>query len=153
DAGSSTPTRTTALSEVIGGSNTTPAIPGDGQLRVVVTASTGNGTGQAATTGVVAHRTQLVDCAAPTLTPSTPVDGATYVRGQNVTVDFSCVDAGSGPSVCEGTAGDGDLLDTSVIGDHSFTVNSADGANHQSSVTHEFEVVPATCQGQAGTVY
>ena len=151
-AGGSTPTASVTIGAVTGVASTVPTVTGDGSLRIVVTASTVNGTGNTPTTEVVADRTQAVDCDAPTITLTTPADGATYVRGQAVTVDFACADAGSGPSLCDGTNPDDGPLDTSIVGDHSFTVNSSDFGNHLSSVTHDFTVVPARCVGQDATV-
>lgn len=84
----------------------------------------------------------VLDTTPPVVTISTPADGATYVLGQQVAVDFSCSDPnGSGVHFCGGDAPDGSPLDTSTVGVHSFAVEAYDHADNEIEVTHTYRVV------------
>ncbi|HMQ24498.1 MAG TPA: choice-of-anchor Q domain-containing protein, partial [Acidimicrobiales bacterium] len=90
------------------------------------------------------HRVQVFrpDATDPTVTLTTPPDGATYERDEVVTADYSCADevGGSGIATCEGTVPDDDPIDTSTVGSHDFTVTATDMAGNESSVTHSYTV-------------
>jgi DNA-binding beta-propeller fold protein YncE len=78
---------------------------------------------------------------APTIDLVTPADGAEYEQGAAVTVDYTCADeGGSGLQSCTGDVPDGDPLDTSSPGAHSFTVVARDGAGHETTLTHAYSV-------------
>jgi Bacterial Ig domain len=103
----------------------------------------------------------VVDTTPPVVTISTPADGATYVLGQQVTVDYTCSDPnGSGVHSCLGDAQDGSPLDTSTLGAHSFTVESYDHADNEVELTHTYRVVypfagffsPLTADGTIASV-
>lgn len=84
----------------------------------------------------------VVDTTPPDVTIATLADGATYVLGEQVTVDYTCSDPnGSGVHFCGGDVPDGSLLDTSILGAHSFTVESYDHADNEVEVTHTYRVV------------
>ncbi len=86
------------------------------------------------------------DFAAPEVTITSPVDGAVFEHNEAVTADYACVDevGGSGVDTCEGPVPDGDLVDTSTLGAHDFTVTGTDLAGNESSVTHSYTVVDVT---------
>jgi hypothetical protein len=82
----------------------------------------------------------------PTVTLTTPADGAEYERGEHVAADYGCADEanGSGLDSCAGDVPNGADVDTSTLGEHSFTVTATDRAgNHASAVAH-YTVVDVT---------
>ena len=83
------------------------------------------------------------DTAAPAVTISTPLDGATFTKGQAVAAGYSCQDeaGGSGLASCAGTVADGALIDTSTVGSHTFTVTGADIAGNSATATSTYNVV------------
>lgn len=90
----------------------------------------------------------VVDTTSPTITLTTPTDGAVYVQSAVVAANYTCEDeaGGSGLASCEGDVPAGSLIDTTTPGTHTFTVNAADNAGNTSSVTHTYTVQlrPAT---------
>jgi len=112
-----------------------------GQVTVTVTARdhAGNQT--------VAHSTvTVVDETKPTATIDTPADGAVYKRNEQVAASYTCADeaGGSGLDTCVGDVANGANVDTTTLGQHSFTVTATDHAgNTDSAVTH-YTVVDAT---------
>ena len=84
-----------------------------------------------------------VDLFDPTVTISSPSDGATFMLGSPVSVAFSCGDTagGSGVDTCAGTTADGSALDTSSVGAHSFSVTATDHAGRTTTVSHTYSVV------------
>ena len=103
----------------------------------------------------------VVGAADPTVTISSPSDGALYVVGQNVASSFSCTDGAGGPgiSTClgQGNASSGHQVDTSTAGTHSFTVTatSSDGQSGHSSVSYTVAAAPSATIGSPapGGVY
>jgi uncharacterized delta-60 repeat protein len=83
----------------------------------------------------------VTDQTAPTITLTTPADGATYAAGAVVNADFACTDqaGASGVASCVGTSAAGAAIDTTP-GTHTFTVTAVDGAGNTSSLTHTYEV-------------
>jgi len=59
---------------------------------------------------------------APTITITTPPDGALYTVNQTVSADYSC--SGFYVKSCIGTVGSGSPIDTSSVGSKTFTVNA-----------------------------
>jgi hypothetical protein len=95
----------------------------------------------------VAHSTvTVVDEAKPTVTITTPADGAVYRRNEQVTADYACADeaGGSGLDACEGDVTDGGTVDTSTLGEHSFTVTATDNAGNTDSAVAHYTVVDPT---------
>jgi hypothetical protein len=88
----------------------------------------------------------VVDGTDPTVTITSPEDGATFERGSSVQADFSCADeaGGSGLDSCVGTVVDGAAIDTATLGTKSFTVTGTDEAGNETVVTHTFTVVDGT---------
>src|SRR4029450_5095625 len=64
------------------------------------------------------------DVLAPTVTITTPADGAVFDRDEAVLAGFSGGEeaGGSGIASCVGTVADGAAVDTSTLGAHQFTV-------------------------------
>jgi hypothetical protein len=98
---------------------------------------------------VVTHTVTVVDETDPEVTIDTPQDGAVYARGEHVTADYSCADEpnGSGIESCVGDVPGGDELDTSTLGEHSFTVQATDRAGNTGSQTVNYRVVDTTAPG------
>ncbi|MDQ1494386.1 MAG: hypothetical protein QOG69_869, partial [Actinomycetota bacterium] len=88
----------------------------------------------------------VIDVTAPTISITSPVDGASIAQSTAVAADFSCADesGGSGLASCIGTVADGVNVDTSTLGQHDFTVNAADNAGNSSSRTVHYTVVDVT---------
>lgn len=87
----------------------------------------------------------LIDRTAPEITINEPSMRERYVLGQHVPSNFSCDDppAGSPPGAsgirrCQGPA----TVDTSRLGNFTFTVNAEDRAGNTSSKTHSYAVDP-----------
>lgn len=84
-----------------------------------------------------------VDLNDPTITTSSPSDGAVFVLGSMAHADYTCADTseGSGIETCAGTTPDGDAIDTSSVGPHSFSVTATDRAGRQTTITYRYDVV------------
>jgi hypothetical protein len=112
-----------------------------GDVSVTVTArdNAGNQT-------VVTHTVTVVDETSPEIALATPEDGAVYARGEKVTADYSCTDEpnGSGLASCVGDVASGADVDTSVLGEHTFTVEASDRAGNTHSKSATYSVVDVT---------
>jgi lysophospholipase L1-like esterase len=90
----------------------------------------------------------VLDVTAPTISLETPVDGGVYAHNEEVLASYTCEDedrgSGIAPGYCEGTADDGTPIDTSTLGERSFTVTATDRAGNQTVVTHTYTVVDVT---------
>lgn len=81
----------------------------------------------------------------PTVDLRSPEDGSHVKQGAPLVVDFSCDDTGgSGLASCDGSTADGELLDTSELGDVSVTVTARDNAGNETVVTNTVTVVDET---------
>lgn len=81
------------------------------------------------------------DVTAPTITMTTPANGATFAQGAVVTAAFGCADA-AGISSCVGTIPNGALIDTSVLGTFAFTVSATDSNGNYTTATSFYTVTP-----------
>jgi hypothetical protein len=119
-----------------------------GESSVTVTARDGAGNET-----VVTHTVTVVDQTKPTVTLTTPADGAVFTRGQQVAAAYSCADEanGSGIDTCVGDVAVGADVDTSTLGEHTFTVNAADHAGNTNSKSATYTVVDATAPSIAVT--
>ena len=66
-----------------------------------------------------------VDRKAPAIAVNTPA-ATVYLLNQNVNVNYTCSDGGSGVSTCSGTVPNGANLDTKSVGAKTFTVTAMD---------------------------
>jgi hypothetical protein len=82
------------------------------------------------------------DLTPPTVTITTPSDGAVYVVGQVVLADYACADeaGGSGLATCDGPVANGDPIDTSP-GIHTFTITATDVAGNVGGATATYLVL------------
>jgi N-acetylneuraminic acid mutarotase len=89
------------------------------------------------------------DGTAPTVTLTSPPEGATYSWGQPVTASYACQDesGGSGLASCTGSAASGGGIDTIIPGSHAFTVQAKDVAGNATSVSHHYTVLKGTLNG------
>jgi hypothetical protein len=87
-----------------------------------------------------------VDDTPPTVTLTTPSDGATYGRNDVVTAKYECADEsdGSGLDSCVGDVPVGDAIDTSTLGTHEFRVTARDRRGNERTVTHTYTVEDRT---------
>jgi hypothetical protein len=94
------------------------------------------------TYAVTVETPQNNDITAPTITLTTPPDNATYIKNQVVNADYSCDDeaGGSGLASCVGDVPDGDPINTSTVGEHTFTVDAADNAGNTAQTIHHYFV-------------
>lgn len=108
--------------------------------------------------------TFTIDAPLPTASVTSPADGATYHVGDQVTAAYSCASTGSGIASCDGTVPNGAALDTTTVGQHTFTVKAFDKAGNLVSTTVHYTVAAVTppapptppsprgpAPGQAGT--
>ena len=92
------------------------------------------------------------DVTPPDITITTPADGATYPAGTAVTADYDCTDAESGVATCDGDVSDGVTIDTSVVGNYTFTVDASDVAGNTASLTHTYTVADTTAPTSTATL-
>ena len=92
----------------------------------------------------ISYRASLMqarDAEAPVLDGVSLADGATYVEGQQVAVDFRCRDrGGSSLRSCAGDLRPGGVLDTSTPGPHTVHLTARDGAGNTTTVTRSYTV-------------
>jgi hypothetical protein len=80
----------------------------------------------------------------PSVTITTPANGATYTYGQVVDANYSCTAGGTLKS-CVGTVVSGSAIDTSTVGSgQSFTVTATDTDSQTTTVTNTYNVVAAS---------
>jgi hypothetical protein len=94
-------------------------------------------TDRAGNTGSKTVNYTVVDKTAPVVSVATPEAGAVYGLGEHVAADYSCSDdeGGSGLANCAGT------VDTSSIGEKTFTIEAADNAGNKASKSVTYTVV------------
>ena len=86
---------------------------------------------------------RVLDRTPPSISIATPAAGAVYTQGQNVLADYSCTDeaGGSGVESCAGDAAAGAPIDTSTVGERTFTVRAADRSGNSSTASRSYTVV------------
>jgi Leucine-rich repeat (LRR) protein/acetyltransferase-like isoleucine patch superfamily enzyme len=77
----------------------------------------------------------------PDISITSPGDGATYQYQEVVLADYTVTDEGSEVASTDGPVDAGEPIDTSALGDHTFTVTAMDHAGNASAVTHTYTVV------------
>jgi hypothetical protein len=78
------------------------------------------------------------DFPVPSITISSPREGAAYVQGPQLHAGYSCSLTGTTVSSCSGPVASGATVTTSAVGQHTFTVDavSSDGATATKTVTY-----------------
>jgi Ca2+-binding RTX toxin-like protein len=82
-----------------------------------------------------------VDVEAPTISITSPADGADLLLGAHVAAAYGCADAGSGIASCLGPVPGGGAVDTRAVGPHTFTVQATDRVGNASSATVHYRVI------------
>jgi hypothetical protein len=78
----------------------------------------------------------------PTVSITTPTDGATYYQYESIKAGYSCQPAaGVGIASCVGDVNVGSPIDTNTPGTHSFTVTATDTADNQAHRTVTYNVI------------
>ncbi len=100
-------------------------------------------TDRAGNTGSKSATYTVVDATAPDIAVTTPASGAVYGLGDHVTADYACADepGGSGLATCTGSAANGGAVDTSSVGEKTFTVEAMDNAGNAASKSVTYTVV------------
>ncbi|WP_205695643.1 glycine-rich protein [Conexibacter sp. SYSU D00693] len=103
-------------------------------------------TGQDGLTHTDAITYVVEDQTRPTVSITSPENGASYGRGTTVLADFACADeqGGSGLKSCVGDVADGQPVDTSSLGKKTLSVTATDNAGNTRTVEVGYEVVDAT---------
>src|SRR5919204_584358 len=85
----------------------------------------------------------VVDRTPPTISIASPGDHAVYTLGQSVLADYTCADqpGGSGLASCAGPIADSAAIDTSRVGDKTFTVTATDQAGNVAHASRSYSVV------------
>jgi hypothetical protein len=87
------------------------------------------------------------DISRPSVTVSTPADGATYRQGEHVAASYACSDPGGVVALasCDGPVASGQAIALSTRGPHTFTVTAtdADGNTRSKTVTYTVAANPA----------
>jgi hypothetical protein len=80
------------------------------------------------------------DATAPSVTISTPANGASYGLNSVVPASYSCTDAISGVTSCTGTVANGSPIETGTQGTKTFTVTATDRAGNARTTTATYTV-------------
>lgn len=120
------------------GPSLTTTVSAEGTTTVPYTATDVAGN---TTSGSVAVK---VDTAAPTVTITSPTNGATVAQGTAVTAAYSCGDATSLVASCVGSVADGAAIDTSTPGPKTLTVTATDHAGNVTTETRSITVTPTS---------
>lgn len=82
----------------------------------------------------------VVDNTPPTISVTSPTNGAVLTPGQLVNAAYTCADATTGIKSCAGNVANGAPIDTHV-GVHAFTVNATDNANNPAQTTISYRII------------
>jgi probable HAF family extracellular repeat protein len=88
-----------------------------------------------------------IDLQAPTIAIAAPA-GGTFALGQLVASSYSCTDGGSGAATCTGPVANGEPIDTTTVGSHTFTVTATDSAGNTATSSVTYTVTPVSPPGQ-----
>jgi glycine rich protein len=81
----------------------------------------------------------------PSISITSPTNGATYTQGQAVTAIYSCTPPeGTGVKTCAGPVANGAPVDTASLGLHTFTVEAEDTDGFGASKSVKYTVVATT---------
>ncbi len=98
------------------------------------TANSGGGSNSVSTT-------VMRDVTPPTITITSPTDGAALIQDEAIISDYDCDDPISGVSSCTGPVTNGTNIDTSALGGRAFIVDGADTAGNTADLTHAYTVI------------
>jgi hypothetical protein len=84
--------------------------------------------------------TVQLDQTAPTISISVP-EARDYLQGETIAAQYTCADAGSGVARCEGSLPNGAVIDTTTVGERSFTVAAEDVAGNLAEQTVTYRVI------------
>ena len=89
-----------------------------------------------------------VDRLGPTITIASPT--GSYTVGDAAKASYTCIDDGSGTSICTGSQADGTAIDTSTAGTYSFMVDATDAVgNHSQRVASYLVAAPPAITASA----
>ena len=119
-----------------------------------------NATDNAGNTASVTSPAVKIDKTMPTVSITTPADGAAYPAGTTITASYTCADALSGIRSCDGPVPSGNSIDTGSAGFKTFTVSAVDAAGNAATHTISYSVATpaptiatfAPASGSIGTV-
>ncbi|HHU09789.1 MAG TPA: SGNH/GDSL hydrolase family protein [Intrasporangiaceae bacterium] len=124
----------------VGSTGPRPIVSAEGISHVEVRALDVNGNLSASTILTV-----RIDKTLPQTEPVIPAEGATFEQHEQVRAAYTCSDAGgSDLTRCAGTVTSGALIDTSTVGEKSFTITATDAAGNVRRTTRTYTVQPAT---------
>jgi hypothetical protein len=83
------------------------------------------------------------DTTLPTVTLTTPAQGASYAQNAAVNASYSCADDNAVAS-CVGDVADAAPIDTATLGNHTFTVTATDAAGNVGTAVHDYVVIDVT---------
>jgi hypothetical protein len=97
--------------------------------------------------------TVKIDTTPPSISITSPTNGATYTLNQPVAASYTCSDPESSPAPsCTGPVASGSNIDTASVGSKSFTVNSTDAAGLSSTQSVSYSVSYNICTLNSPTV-
>lgn len=105
--------------------------------------ATGTCTDKAGNTSAPTKDTVNIDETVPSVSITTPANGASYVAGSTVDAAYSCTDSLSGVASCVGTVGIGSPISTSAAGTYGFSVSATSVAGTSATGTTSYTVVAA----------
>jgi hypothetical protein len=114
------------------------AISGDGRNQT----ATGTCLDRAGNPSLAATLSVNVDRTAPSVSITSPENGASFAQGAVLAATFSCSDATSGVASCAGTVPAGSTIPTDTPGGRSFTVTTTDAAGNTSTSSVTYTVMP-----------
>ncbi len=96
-------------------------------------------------TSAVKSKSIMIETDAPTVTLTSPTEGAVYTQNQPVTATYSCADpaGGSGLVECSAPVASGQLMPMNTPGPGTFTVTAKDAAGNVTTVTRSYTVLRA----------
>lgn len=118
------------------GSPVDTATIGTETFEVTATDTSGNTSTRSVTYEVVAQSDDM----APTISLVSPAEGAEVVQESTLIADYACADETALAS-CVGDVPDGDPIDTSTVGDKTFTVTATDDAGNDTVTTVNYSVI------------
>ncbi|TFY99253.1 hypothetical protein EZ313_22065 [Ramlibacter henchirensis] len=82
------------------------------------------------------------DAQSPSITITSPANGASYLLAGSVAANYSCSDGnGTGVATCAGPVGNGAAVDTATVGSKSFSVSASDYAGNTTLLTSAYGVL------------